>query len=64
MFPLLNLELNEYERRIKKLVFEDDYITVFALVECFKSCRGFEDIENHTSFCLNLFTSDFLKKEY
>ena len=63
MFPLLNLELNEYERRVKKLVFEDDYISVYSLVECFKTCRGFEDIENTTSFSLSLFTSDFLKKE-
>jgi hypothetical protein len=63
LIPLLNLEFNEYERRIKKLVYDDDYISVLALIECFKSCKGFEDIDNSSSFSLSLFTSDFLKKE-
>ena len=63
MFPLQKLDLSDFERRLKKLVYEDDYISVLALVEVFKTCKGLEDIENSTSLTISLLTSDFLKKD-
>ena len=62
-FPLQRVELNEFERRLKKLVYDDDYISVWTLVETFKTCRGFEDIDNTSSFTLSLMTSSFLRKD-
>lgn len=62
-FPLKQIEINEFERRSKKLVQMDEYIFVWQMVECFKTCKGFEDIENSTSLSLSLMTSDFLKKD-
>jgi hypothetical protein len=63
-FPLNQLDINEFERRVKKLVYIDEYIYVWQIVECFKTCKGFEDIENSTSLSLSLLTSDFLKRDY
>ena len=63
-FPLQTLDINEFERRVKKLVYTDEHIYVWQIVECFKTCKGFEDIENSTSLSLSLMTSDFLKREY
>ena len=44
-------------------MYHDEYIYVWQLVESFKTCPGFEDIENSTSLSLSLLTSDFLRKE-
>lgn len=60
-FPLTQIDINEFERRVKKLVFADEYIYVWQLIECFKTCKGFEDIENEASLTLMLLTSDYLK---
>ena len=45
------------------MVYGEDYIPVWVLVECFKTCKGFEDIENSSSLSLSLLTSEFLKKD-
>lgn len=63
-FPLNYLDIHEFERRVKKLVYNDEYIYVWQIIECFKTCPGFEDIENSTSLTLSLLTSDFLKRDY
>ncbi|CDW86989.1 UNKNOWN [Stylonychia lemnae] len=63
-FPLRDLSIQEFERRVKKLVYHDEYIYVWQIVECFKTCPGFEDVENSTSLSLSLLTSDFLKRDY
>eukprot|EP00347_Sterkiella_histriomuscorum_P012085 403369949 len=62
-FPLNFLDIHEFERRVKKLVFHDEYIYVWQIVESFKTCPGFEDIEVSTSLSLSLLTSDFLKSD-
>lgn len=56
-FPFQYLDYNEFERRVKKLVYDEDYITVIAIVESFRSCKGFEDVDNSSSMSLSLFTS-------
>ena len=56
-FPLQTLDINEFERRVKKLVYTDEHIYVWQIVECFKTCKGFEDIENSTSLSLSLMIS-------
>lgn len=44
-------------------MYADEYIYVWQIVECFKTCPGFEDIENSTSLSLSLLTSDFLRRD-
>ena len=46
MLPLRNISLNDYERRLKKLVNPkmNDYASVRMIVECFKDHWAFTDI--------------------
>lgn len=46
MLPLRNISLNDYERRLKKLVNPkmNDYASVSMIVECFKDHWAFTDI--------------------
>jgi len=37
-FPIAELELSEFERRIKKLIDKDNFISVRLLLEAFKDC--------------------------
>ena len=62
-FPLVQVDIAEFERRVKKLVFNEEYIYVWQLIECFKTCKGFEDIENEASLTLRLLTCDYLKHD-
>ena len=62
-FPFQQLEFVEFERRLKKLVYDEEYINVYTIIESFRSCKGFEDIDNSSSLSLSLFTSQFLKKD-
>ena len=58
------MDLNDYERRLKKLVYDKDYISVWQVVESFKTHKAFEDIDNTSSMTLCLMTSEFLQKDH
>lgn len=60
---MIKVEVTEFERRVKKLVYGEEYIYVWQLIECFRTCPGFEDIENEASLTLSLLTSDYLKRD-
>lgn len=64
--PLRNISLDEYERRLKKMVSPDmeDYVPVRVIIECFKDHWAFLDIDHEETLSNELmFDKIFLEGE-
>lgn len=61
--PLRNMSLNEYERRLKKLVTPkmEDKASVKMILECFKDHWAFGDIEEENSLTNELMTDPLFR---
>ena len=62
--PFSKITLNEYERRLKKLIDKEhgDEIEIKQIVECFKDHIAFTDIEDENSMAYKIFTDPAFKK--
>ena len=62
--PLSRMSLNEYERRLKKLLDPEagDEISKQQLIECFKDHYAFKEIADEGSAVHKIMTDDALKK--
>lgn len=53
----------EFERRVKKLVYKQEYISETQLLECFKTLKGFEDVNSSFSSSFCTLTSQYITKK-
>jgi len=63
MFAFNFIEIEEFEKRVKKLVYGDEYVTIEQLKECLKTAKGFEDIINEDSLTYSVLSSSYLKRD-
>jgi hypothetical protein len=57
------MDINEFEGRVTKLVYEDAFISQDLLIESFRGVKGFEDIDSQDSLIYQMLTHDLLYKE-
>lgn len=62
LLPTNCINLLEFERRVKKLVYKQEFITETQLLECFKTLRGFEDLDSEFSASFCTLTSQYITK--
>ena len=63
--PFSKITLQEFESRVKMLVFPEDkgFVTINQLTGSFADCNPFYQLSTKESFLVKMFTSKYLTKE-